>query len=368
LHSGHTPIDSNAGYALHPGERTVTSLLKRAGYATGGIGKWALGGVQTTGAPHKQHFDFWFGYLDQSNAHNFYPEYLWRNDRKVPLPGNVVGPHKRVSVKRTTYSHDLMTEEALAFIRQHADGPFLFQAHYTIPHANNEGGRATGDGMEVPDYGIYADRNWPNTEKGFAAMIGRLDRDVGRIIDLLTELRIENRTLVLFTSDNGPHQEGGHKLDFFDSNGPLRGLKRDLYEGGIRVPMIAWWPGTIEAGGTCSHPSAFWDFLPTACELAGIEPPKDTDGISYLPALLGKTQPQHEYLYWQAGRKVAVRKDRYKAVVVGREKPLELYDLQTDVGEQKNLADQHPDLVAQMQQIITEVQASKKPTSSRNQK
>jgi arylsulfatase A-like enzyme len=180
-------------------------------------------------------------------------------------------------------------------------------------------------------------------------MIGCLDRDVGRLLDLLVDLGIEKKTLVLFTSDNGPHQEGGHRLDFFDSNGPLRGLKRDLYEGGIRVPMIAWWPGTVKAGTTCTHPSAFWDFLPTACELAGIEPPTDIDGISYLPSLLGKEQPQHDYLYWQAGPKIAIRQGRYKAVIPGKGASLELYDLQTDLGEQTNIADRQPEQAAEMQ-------------------
>jgi uncharacterized sulfatase len=262
-----------------------------------------------------------------------------------------VGPQRRVSIQRTTYSHDLMTDEALRFLRN-AKQPFLFQAHYTIPHANNEGGRATGDGMEVPDYGPYADRDWPNTEKGFAAMIHRLDTDVGRILALLAERGIERNTLVLFTSDNGPHQEGGHKLEYFDSNGPLRGFKRDLYEGGIRVPMIARWVGTVAAGCTTDHPSAFWDFLPTACELAGIEVPDDIDGISYLPTLLGKPQPKHEYLYWQSGSKVAVRKGNFKAVVPGKGRPLELYDLDADPGEQQNIAAKHPDVVAEMQRII----------------
>ncbi len=353
-HSGHTAIDSNARYVFPPGAQTVTTLLQQAGYATGGIGKWAMGGADSTGAPHKQGFDLWFGYLDQSEAHNYYPEHLWRNGQQIPLPGNVIGPHRRVAVQRTTYSHDLMTDEALAFIRRHADRPFLLQAHFTIPHANNEGGGATGDGMEVPDYGIYTDRDWPNTEKGFAAMVGRLDRDVGRMIDLLHELGIAENTVVLFTSDNGPHQEGGHKMEFFDSNGPLRGLKRDLYEGGIRVPLIVWWPGTVAAGSSCDHPSAFWDFLPTACELAGIEPPADIDGISYLPSLLGKPQPQHEYLYWQAGSKIAARKGRYKAVIVGKGKPFELYDLDADIGEKTNIADDHPEVVAEMRRILTE--------------
>jgi uncharacterized sulfatase len=356
-HTGHTPISSNAKYWLTPEDLTVTELLKKAGYATGGIGKWALGIPDSTGMPHKQHFDLWFGYLDQGEAHNYYPEHLWRNDEKVLLEGNILGDKPRVSVKRTAYSHDLMTEAALEFIRHHARGPFCLQAHYTIPHANNEGGRATGNGMEVPDYGIYADRDWPDTEKGFAAMIARLDRDVSRMIALLRELGIEEKTLVLFTSDNGPHQEGGHQLEFFDSNGPLRGYKRDLYEGGIRVPMIAWWPGQIEPGSVSDHVSAFWDFLPTACELAGIDPPDGIDGISFVPELLGKEQAKHEYLYWQYRGKEAVRKGPWKAVRLGPEKPIELYRLDTDLGEQHDVAKEHPDAAAELEKLMQEARS-----------
>ena len=356
-HSGHTPISSNAKYWLQPDDLSVTGLLKQAGYATGGIGKWALGVPGSSGVPHEQHFDFWFGYLDQGEAHNYYPEHLWRNGQKVPLAGNVLGDNPRVSVKRTTYSHDLMTEAALEFIRKNARGPFCLQAHYTIPHANNEGGRATGDGMEVPDYGVYKDRDWPDLEKGFAAMVGRLDADVGRIVALLRELGIEKQTLVLFTSDNGPHQEGGHKLDFFKSGGPLRGFKRDLYEGGIRVPMIAWWPGRVRPGSISHHPSAFWDFLPTACELAGIDPPEGIDGLSYLPELLGKQQPEHRYLFWQYGPKQAVRKGPWKAVRLGPKKKIELFNLETDLGEQHNVADKHRDLVAEMETLMQHANA-----------
>jgi len=353
-HTGHTPISSNAQYWLTPEDLTVTELLKQAGYATGGIGKWALGIPGSTGMPHKQHFDLWVGYLDQGEAHNYYPEYLWRNDRKLPLEGNVVGDKARVSIERTTYSHDVMTDAALEFIGRHARRPFFLQAHYTIPHANNEGGRATGNGMAVPDHGVYRDRDWPETEKGFAAMVARLDGDVGRIIALLRELGIERKTLVLFTSDNGPHQEGGHKLEFFDSGGPLRGFKRDLYEGGIRVPMIAWWPGRVEPGSVSDHPSAFWDFLPTACELAGVDPPQGIDGISYLPELLGKAQKKHEHLYWQYRGKEAVRKGRWKAVRLGPRKPIELYDLDADLGEQKDVAGEHPEIVAELERTMKE--------------
>ncbi len=364
-HTGHTPISSNAQYMLKEGERTVTSLMQKAGYATGGIGKWAVGRPKTTGVPSRQGFDFWFGFLDQSEAHNHYPEQLWRSTKEgefpVPLTGNKVGKQKRVSVSRETWSHDVMTDEALEFIRHHADEPFLLQCHYTVPHANNEGGRATGDGMEVPDYGPYAHEDWPNTEKGFAAMLHYLDRDVGRIADLLKELDIDERTLVIVTSDNGPHSEGGHKHEYFNSNGPLRGYKRDLYDGGIRVPFVAWWPGTIEPGTSSDHPSGFQDFLPTCCELAGIEPPDDVDGISYVPTLLGKKQKPHDFLYWQVSdQKTAVRKDDWKAVVPGKGKPLELYDLSKDVGESNDVAKDQPETVATMQRIIGDVRSGKK--------
>ena len=355
-HTGHTAISANSTYVFRPADVTVAELVHGAGYATGGVGKWAMGGDGTTGHPNENGFDFWMGYLDQGAAHNYYPEFLWRNGEKVPLPGNEEGPKKRVSVKRVTYSHDRMTEAALEFIRRERQGPFLLHVHWTIPHANNEGGRATGDGLEVPDHGVYADREWPEPEKGYAAMNGRMDRDVGRIVALLEELDIARRTLVVFTSDNGPHHEGRHQHTFFDSNGPLRGYKRDLYEGGIRVPLLAWWPGTIQAGSVTDHPSAFWDFLPTACELAGVAPPDGIDGLSYVPTLLDRPEGQkkHDYLYWRFRGKVALRRGKWKGVRTGRSRPLELYDLEKDVGEEHDLAGSHPDVVSRLEKLMAQ--------------
>lgn len=359
MHMGHTAIDDNDPYVFQPEDVTVAELLKQAGYTTGGVGKWAMGGPDTTGHPNLNGFDFWMGYLDQSEAHNYYPTHLWRNQEKFPLEGNVIGDYPegrgRVASKRVTYAHDVMTDQMLDFVRENRQQPFLLHVHWTIPHANNEGGRVLNDGMEVPDYGIYADRDWPNVEKGQAAMITRMDKDVGRLVELLKSLQIAEKTLIVFTSDNGPHSEGGHQHEYFDANGPLRGFKRDLYEGGIREPTIAWWPGKIAPGTSSDEPLAGYDWLATACQLAGVEAPK-TDGISFVPTLLGKEQEKHQYLFWSFGDAKAIRMDHWKAVIPGKDKPLELYDLSVDIGESKDLAKEHPDMVARLNQLIEEAQ------------
>jgi len=363
LHTGHTPITGNSKYELPEDATTVTSLLKSAGYVTGGVGKWALGANGSTGHPNRQGFDFFYGYLDQREAHDYYPEVLYRNTKAEHLPGNVNSGKPNVSSKKVTYAHTRLTEEALAFIERHGkprseDGrqPFYLNLTWTIPHANNEAGRYQGNGQEVPDYGIYADEDWPDPEKGFAAMVTLMDTDVGRIVDLLDRLGIAKETLVVFTSDNGPHKEGGHKVEFFDSNGPLRGLKRSLHDGGIRVPMIAWWPGTVKPGVT-HHISAFWDWLPTACELAGESPPTDIDGISFVPTLLGRKQKQHDYLYWRWSRFRAVRIGKWKGVQ--SKGKLAVYDLSQDIGERTDVRAQHPDVAKRMAAIITELEARK---------
>jgi uncharacterized sulfatase len=298
------------------------------------------------------------GYLDQSEAHNYYPTHLYLNRKKYPLPGNVIGDYPkgrgRVASERVTYSHDVMTEQMLGFIREHHDQPFLMHVHWTIPHANNEAGRVLGNGMEVPDHGIYEHRDWPEPEKGFAAMITRMDADVGRLVQLLRELGIDRETLVVFTSDNGPHSEGGHRHEFFDSNGPLRGYKRDLYEGGIRVPTIAWWPGTIAPGSVSDLPLAGYDWLVTACDLAGVTPPAATDGVSFKPTLLGEEQGGHNFLFWSYRHQTAVRRGNWKAVKPAADRPLELYDLSDDIGEQRDRADANPEVVEAMKSIMAE--------------
>ncbi|HOQ88451.1 MAG TPA: arylsulfatase, partial [Phycisphaerae bacterium] len=240
-HTGHCWVRGNERIPLRPQDVTVAEIFKQAGYITGLVGKWGLGEPDTTGIPNRQGFDYFFGYLNQRHAHDYYPTYLWRNQERVELEGNRDN-------QRRQYSHDLFTAEALSFIEKNKSGPFFLYLAYTVPHANNERQQAEGMGMEVPDYGPYADRDWTVGQKGHAAMIYRMDRDIGRVMAKLRELGLDENTLVMFSSDNGPHKEGGYDPEFFDSNGPFRGIKRDLTDGGIRVPMIARWPARIRPG------------------------------------------------------------------------------------------------------------------------
>ncbi len=365
LHTGHTYIRGNRekqpmGQEPLPAEIvTVAEYMKQAGYTTGLIGKWGLGGPGSVGMPTRQGFDYFYGYMCQRHAHNYYPEFLFRNEDKIMLEGNrVENPRpdgEGVSVDRAQYTHDLFAEEALKFVEVNKDKPFYLFLALTIPHANNRGGDNGMDiGMEVPSLGQYADKDWPFAEKGKAAMITLMDKDIGRLLDKLKELGIAENTLVIFTSDNGPHAEGGAQPNFSNSSGKLRGLKRDLYEGGIRVPMIAWQPGTIKPNTTSSHISAFWDFLPTACDIAGLETPKNIDGISFLPELLGKPQPKHDYLYWEfygRGFKRAFRIGDYKYVQVGVDSPFEMYNLANDIGETKDISAEHPEKIAKVKEL-----------------
>ncbi|MBM3290038.1 MAG: arylsulfatase [Candidatus Hydrogenedentes bacterium] len=361
LHTGHCWIRGNDRVPLRPKDATIAKLLKAEGYATGLVGKWGLGNEDTTGIPNKQGFDYFYGYLDQGHAHNYYPAFLWRNEERVPLR-NVEDPkHKGVATTKVDYSHDLFADEALKFVERNREHPFFLYLAFTIPHTNNEAGAVTRNGMEVPDYGPYANENWPDSEKGKAAMITRMDADIGRLFAKLNELGIDDNTLVMFSSDNGSHKEGGPDPEFFKSGGPLRGYKRALYEGGIRVPGIARWPGKIQAGAVSDQPWAFWDVMPTLCAIAGADAPEETDGISIAPTLFAKNgaandQAQHEFFYWEfheGGSKQAVRTGNWKAVRLKQGQPLELYDLASDIGETKDIAADHPDKIAKIEAYLS---------------
>ncbi len=386
LHTGHTPIRGNkeilpiGQYPLQYGTVTIPKILSEAGYATGGFGKWGLGYPGSEGVPSYQGFDEFFGYLGQRRAHFYYPEFLFRDIKgqqleRVYLEGNKVRdnperhPGSGQAIQAEKYSADVINEEALKFIEKNKDDPFFLYLPSLIPHAE----------LAVPDeeLALYLDENGesifqeepfegnhytaqPMPRAVYAAMVSRLDRHVGQIMDKLEELGISSNTLVIFTSDNGSHSAGGYHYSMNDSNAPFRGGKRDLYEGGIRVPTIAWWPGKIEPGSTSDHISYFPDMMPTFSQLANTYIPPNIDGISMVPTLLGEgNQEQHEYLYWEfheQGGKQAVRKGDWKAVRLGvfenADGLIELYNLKEDIAEEYNLADQHPDIIKEMDQIM----------------
>ena len=372
-HTGHTSVRGNQppGQLLAPEEVTIAEALKAAGYRTGIVGKWGVGHPPPPDDPARNGFDHAYGYINMWHAHNFYPEFLYLDGEKKMLTGNVTDMSfdyredmpegTGVAQEKTTYTLNEFHTDALSFIEENQDTTFFLYLALNPPHANNEAGNFLGDGMEVPSYGQYAEKDWPNPEKGFAAMIDIIDGIVGKVEAKLKETGIAENTLVIFTSDNGPHQEGGHNADFFDSNGPLRGKKRDLYEGGIRVPMIAKWPAKIAAGKQTDHLSAFWDILPTFCEIVQMPAPDEVDGQSFLPTLLGEEgQKEHEYLYWEfyeAGGKLAIRKGDWKLVKLNLKNPdrvieTELYQLSTDVSEIRNVAGKHLDKVEELEALL----------------
>jgi arylsulfatase A-like enzyme len=353
LHTGHTRVRGNAEMPLAPDETTVAEVLKKAGYRTGAVGKWGLGLQDSPSTPDKRGFDEWIGYLSQTHAHDYYPTQLWRYSSleqpvlsALPLDPNLYG-------NKGLYSHDLFTKAATNFIRVSQNLSFFLYLAYTIPHAQNE---LKDKGMVVPSDAPYSNEDWPQPEKNKAAMITRMDTDIGLMLQQLKRLKLDTNTVIFFTSDNGPHREGGVKPEFFQSSGPLRGIKRDMYEGGIRVPMIVRWPARIRRGLVSDQVWAFWDFLPTAAEIAGARPPEKIDGISFLPTLMGQPQThQHEFLYWEFhenGSKQATRTGDWKAVRLAPNVPLELYDLKTDLGEAENVADKNPEVVARIEAYL----------------
>lgn len=358
LHSGHCRIRGNSKDNLQPDDITIAEVLKAAGYTTGLMGKWGLGHEGSTGVPNRQGFDEFFGYLDQTHAHNYYPTFLMRNESRVPLlnvvprEGNV---GQGVATEKREYSHDLIVREALSFIDRHHQQPFFLYLAVTLPHANNEAGK---QGMEVPDLAPYQDQDWPEQDRRMAAMVTRMDRDIGTVLERLKQHGIDEQTVTFFSSDNGPHKEGGHDAAFFDSNGPFTGTKRDLTDGGIRVPFIVRWPGRILPKSVSHHIGYFADILPTLAELAGAKLTAKTDGISIVPTLLeGGKQPQHAALYWEfyeQGSARAVRMGNWKGICKPFRGPVRLYDITTDIAEEHDVAAQHPDVVKQVEAAMQE--------------
>jgi len=364
MHHGHTRVRGNAGrtnpaaQALQDGDITVAEVLQQAGYRTALFGKWGLGNadVAESGLPRRQGFDEFFGYLSQHHAHNHFPDFLWRNEEKVALPNKVtpVGDDGGgYATEAVQFADDLFAEEALRFVDENKSRPFFLYWSMVTPHANNERTKALMNGAHVPDFGPYAATDWPEPDKGHAAMITRLDGHVGRLLDKLQELGIAENTLVVFTSDNGPHNESHHDLKRFDPSGPFSGIKRSLTDGGIRVPAIAWWPKHIAAGTESPHLAYFGDWMATASELAQAEPPAGIDSISVVPTLTGHQdqQPEHEFLYWEfhegGFRQAALYRGRWKGIRTGRpDAPVQLFDTDTDVAEVHDVAKQHPEIAA----------------------
>lgn len=352
-HTGHSPIRANreiqpeGQMPLPAGTFTVAKLLQSAGYATAAIGKWGMGMFDTTGSPLKNGFDHFFGYNCQRHAHSYFPTYLYNDDRRFELPGN--DANKKVEGKGAIYAQDLISDATLKFIRASKDRPFFLFFAATLPHGT----------FQINDQGIYKNKPWSEQEKNYAAMVTRLDSDVGRILALLKELNLDEKTLVMVSGDNGssfpPDSPLGRRFDQA-ANG-LRGFKRELYEGGLRNAGLARWPGIVPAGRVSDEPWAFWDFMPTCAELSGAKIPADahTDGLSLVSFLKGGPAPKRDYFYWELHERAslqAVRWGDWKAVRNGPSQPIELYDLKTDAGETKNLAAQKPELVAHAEKLM----------------
>ena len=313
---------------------TIGEMMQTAGYTTGAFGKWGLGNPGTSGTPYLQGFDEFYGYIDQVHAHDHYTDYLMHNADTIPIPDNQNG-------QRKVYAHDLIADRGLDFIRANQDNPFFLYLPYTPPHGK----------YDVPDNSLYADQPWSEKVKNYAAMISRMDDDIGALFALLKELKLDDNTIVFFTSDNGPNPPF---LKDLKSNLPFRGVKRQLLEGGIRMPMIARWPGKIKAGETSDFVWAFWDVMPTLSDIAGTTLPKDLDGMSILPTLLGEQQKPHDFLYWEyhSPFQQAVRFDNWKGIRLGTKEDIHLFDLSKDLKEQNNVAADNPNIIEKMELIM----------------
>lgn len=347
-HNGHTAARDNIPHYhtyLKESDITIAEVLKESGYRCGGVGKWSLGDAGTVGRATNKGFDMWLGYLNQDHAHYYYPEYLDDDEGRLELTGN--------TQSRKYYSHDLIVDRALKFIKQSKDGPFFFYGAFTLPHFS--AGDEDKDGLTVPSTQPYTNTDWDERSKKYASMVHMLDRDVGRIAQLVDDLGLKENTLIIFTSDNGGHES---IWEAFDTNGPLRGYKRNLSEGGIRVPFIARWPGRIPEGGTSDEIIAFQDMMPTFAELADGKAPDNIDGRSVTDALSGgQVQNPNKYLYWDYGHcrdryDQAVRMGKWKGLREGQDEKIQLYDLSVDINELNDIADQHPNIVQQIDEIM----------------
>ncbi len=358
-HTGHCEIRGNGPYPISDDTQTVAELLKTKDYVTGCIGKWGLGLEGSEGIPTRQGFDNFFGYLHQGHAHNYYPSFLILNEERISLNNTVPKEQDSgagVSSDKQQYSHDLFIESSLAFLDIYHNQPFFLYLPLTIPHANNE---AKNEGMEIPDYGDYKSEDWPGPQKGLAAMITHLDFGIGQIVEKLDELGITEDTIIMFTSDNGPHKEGGNDPEFFNSNGSLRGIKRDLYEGGIKVPLIVKWPGKIVPNSVTSHICGFQDIMPTLADISNARNAviDDLDGISFAPLLLDEPskQNQHKYLFWEfheQGGKQAIRYGNWKGIYFNKPQKFELYDLSSDPSETKNISGLNLEKTIQLKNLM----------------
>lgn len=371
FHTGHTPVRGNitlkpeGQFPLPEPAVTIAMELQKAGYRTAAFGKWSLGFITTSGSPAKKGFETFYGYNCQSLAHNYYPDHVWNNDERIELTENLKA--------NVVYSPDLFQQKALAFIDvQKKDKPFFLYLPYTLPHAD-----LTPPHDSIYNYYLQKFNEEPIKETSknnlnkvavelyphtaYAAMVARLDKYVGEIVTLVNKKGMAENTVIIFTSDNGPHREKGGDPDFFGSSGMFRGIKRDLYEGGIREPMIVSWTGKIKAGSQSDHVTAMWDFFPTFQQLANVKPAKNIDGISFLPTLTAKPQQEHNYLYWElheSGGKQAVHWKNWKAIKLNvsaaNAGAIELYDLSTDPAEKINVAAQNETIVKQMEAFMKE--------------
>jgi len=355
---GHTYIRGNGPLQLRKEDTVVAELVKAAGYTTGMIGKSCVtGNTQDAQCPHDCGFDYFYGTLSHMTAHHHYPKSVWHNGKAEEIPGNNVKSGE-------VFIQNRYTDKALDFVTNNKEKPFMLVLSYSTPHADV----CAPEEDVKPFIGKFENEKaykgghykaCKHLKATYAGMVANLDKNVGRLLAKLKELGLEENTVVSFTSDNGPHNAGGYHYNMHDSNGVLRGGKRDLYEGGIRVPFLVKWPAKIKAGSSCDHPSAFWDFLPTACELAGAEIPGNIQGVSYVPSMLGKEQPKHPFLYWEfheQGGKVALRQGDWKLVGLNRSsnnpRPYELYNLKDDLEESKNLAKENPEKVKELAKLL----------------